>query len=163
MWPAFQEPGRLSLPVLTRPMPYFVFGEAEAAGLTSRSVFIPSGFCGVVVLTGEEPGFGEPVGEGVGLVDGLADAGTVGLATTTGLFGAVLVFGSQAPNTATLAAKTVDKINDLLIVFLLKSRKTRTKRRPQHRHHSRTEVKRLSANDRTFCLPFAAPHQRCAR
>ena len=97
----------------------------DAAGLSSRSVFKPSGFCGDVVLSGDEPGFGEPVGEALGLVTGLADGATVGLATG-GLFGAVLVFGSQAPNTATLAAKTVDKINDLLIVFLLSNRNTRT-------------------------------------
>ena len=87
--------------------------------MSLRSVFRPAGFCGVVVLRGEEPGFGEPVGEGVGLVDGLADGATVGLATG-GLFGAVFAGGSQALNMATLAARIVDNINDLLIVFLLK-------------------------------------------
>ncbi len=93
---------------------------------------MPSGVrdvCGDADLTGEAPGFGEPVGE----VTGLADGATVGLATG-GLFGGVLVFGSQAPSTATLVAKTVDNINDLLIVFLPSNRNTRTKRRPQHRH-----------------------------
>jgi len=98
---------------------YFGIGEVDAAGLSLRSVFRPAGFCGVVVLRGEEPGFGEPVGEGVGLVDGLADGATVGLATG-GLFGAVFAGGSQALNMATLAARIVDNINDLLIVFLLK-------------------------------------------
>ena len=124
-------------------------GEAEAAGFASRSVFKPSGFCGDVDLTGDEPGFGEPVGEGVRLVVGLGDGATVGLATG-GLFGGVLTAGSQAVNKAALAAKIVDNINDLLIVFLLSKKRTRTKSRSQHRHHSRTDVKRLSANGRAI-------------
>ena len=94
---------------------------------------MPSGFCGDVVFTGDAPGFGEPVGEALGEVAGLADGATVGLAAG-GLFGGVLVFGSQAPNMATVAARIVDNINDLLIVFLLSNRNTRTKCRPPHRH-----------------------------
>lgn len=97
---------------------------------------MPSGVwiaLGVVDFTGEAPGFGEPVGDALGLGATLADAEGDGLATA-GLFGAVLVFGSHAPRTATFAAKTVDNINDLLIVLLLIYRNTRTKRRPQHRH-----------------------------
>jgi hypothetical protein len=84
--------------------------------------FLPS-----VVLTssfltsGDAPGFaGEPRGDAAGEAAGDARGLAVetGAGVATGLFGAS-VFGSQAPNTATLAAKTVDKIIDLLIVFLL--------------------------------------------
>ena len=64
-----------------------------------------------------EPAFtGEPLGEALGLGATLAAAEGDGLATV-GLFGGVSVFGSHALITATLAAKTVDNINDLLIVF----------------------------------------------
>ena len=97
--------------------------------MSSRLVFMPSGVwtAGEAPgLTGEAPGLGEPVGEALGDVTGLAAGATVGVAVG-GLFGGVLVFGSQAPSTATLAAKTVDKINDLLIVILLSNRNTRTK------------------------------------
>ena len=94
-----------------------------------------------MVLTGEAPGFGDPVGEGVGLVEGPGDGATVGLATG-GLFGTVFAGGWHAPNTATLAAKIVDNIKDLLIVFL---QSDRIAVEPQHRHHSRTDAKRLSA------------------
>ena len=84
---------------------------------------MPSGVC---VVVGEDVGFavgdpaftGEPLGDALGLGATLDDAEGDGLATV-GLFGAVLVFGSHAPRTATLAAKTVDNINDLLIVLLL--------------------------------------------
>ena len=65
-----------------------------------------------------EPVFtGEPLGLALGLGATLAVAEGDGLATT-GLGGSG--FGvSQAPNTVALAAKTVDKTKDLLIVFLL--------------------------------------------
>ena len=67
-------------------------------------------------MTGDAPGLGEPVGEGVGDVTGLAAGATVGVAV--GVFtGSGLL--SQALNAATLAARKVDIINDLLIVFLL--------------------------------------------
>jgi len=63
-----------------------------------------------------EPAFtGEPVGEELGLGAKLADAEGDGLATV-GLTGSGFGF-SHAPSTATLAAKTVDKMNDLLIVY----------------------------------------------
>lgn len=87
---------------------------------------------GEPVLTGEAPGLGELVGEALGLVAGLADGATLGLGT--GGFGGSGLLGSQAVNAATVAARIVDNINDLLIVFLLSNRNTRTKRRPQHRH-----------------------------
>ena len=100
---------------------YFPLGEAAVAGLSSLLVFMPSG---VWFVTGEdvglpvgEPAFtGEPLGEALGLGATLADTEGDGLATV-GLFGGVFVFGSHAPSTATLAAKTVDKMIDLLIVF----------------------------------------------
>ena len=57
---------------------------------------------------------GEATGDATGDASGLAVA--TGAGVTVGLFG-TLVFGSQAPNTATLAAKIVDNISDLLIVF----------------------------------------------
>ena len=79
-------------------------------------VFLPSSFLTsdeVVGLAGESPGLaGEATGEAAGL------AVTAGTGVAAG-FSGTLTFGSQAPNTATLAAKTVDNINDLLIVFLL--------------------------------------------
>ncbi len=62
-------------------------------------------------------------GEALGSTDGLTTGEATGLAVTTGtgvatgLFGNVLAFGSQAPNTAVLTAKTDANINDLLIVF----------------------------------------------
>ena len=88
--------------------------------------------CGDADLTGEAPGLGEPVGVALGLVAGVAEGATVGLAT--GGFGGSGFGGSQAVNAAMLAAIIVDNINDLLIVFLLSNRNTRTKSRPQHRH-----------------------------
>jgi len=70
------------------------------------SVFFPPGV-GV-------PFKGVPDGDGLGIGDGLEDA--TGIGVVTGLTGSG-VFGSQAPNTATLAARRVEIINDLLIVF----------------------------------------------
>ena len=102
---------------------YFVFGEVAGASLSSRSVLSPSG---VRFVAGEDLGLGigdpaftgEPVGDELGLGTTPAVAEGDGLATV-GLFGGVTVFGSHALNTATFAAKTVDKMIDLLIVFLL--------------------------------------------
>ena len=59
---------------------------------------------------------GVPAGEVLGLSNGLDDA--TGTGVVTGLTGSG-VLGSQAPNTATLAARRVEIINDLLIVFFL--------------------------------------------
>ena len=81
-------------------MPCDVFGVGEELGL-------PVG----------EPAFtGEPLGEALGLGATLADGD--GLATV-GLGGSGFGF-SHAPSTATLAAKTVDKMNDLIIVSPIK-------------------------------------------
>ena len=57
---------------------------------------------------------GVPVGEVLGLGDGLDDV--TGTGVVTGLTGS-WVLGSQAPNTATLAARRVEITIDLLIVF----------------------------------------------
>lgn len=57
---------------------------------------------------------GVPDGNVLGLGDGLADA--TGTGVDTGLTDSG-VLGSQAPNTATPAARRVEIINDLLIVF----------------------------------------------
>ncbi len=105
---------------------YFVFGEVAGAGLSSLLVLRPSGGRFVagedIGLTAGEPAFtGEPDGEALGLGATLAVAEGDGLAA--GLFGGVSVFGSHAPNMAALAAKNIDKMNDLLIVFLLSNRK----------------------------------------
>lgn len=88
------------------------------AGLSSLSVLSPCDVFGVGDDEGlpvGEPAFtGEPLGLALGLGATLADAEGEGLATV-GLTGSG--FGvSHAPSTATLAAKTVDKMNDLLIV-----------------------------------------------
>ena len=77
------------------------------AGFTPlSSVFFPPGV-GVAFP-------GVPDGDGLGLGDGLDDA--TGTGVETGLTGSG-VLGSQAPNAATLAARRVEIINDLLIVF----------------------------------------------
>jgi len=78
-------------------------------------------------VSGEAPGFaGEADGDATGLEIGLAGATGAGVATTFGLVTEPLFAApEQAPNTATLAAKTVDKTIDLLIVFLLNNRNTR--------------------------------------
>ena len=95
---------------------------AVAAGLASfPSVFLTSGeapgFAGVA------PGFkGETTGEAVGEANGLAVWTGTGVATPFGLVPVPLFAApEQAPNIATLAAKTVDIINDLLIVVSLRS------------------------------------------
>ena len=74
----------------------------------------------IFLTSGDAPGFaGEAVGDG----DATGDATATGLAVATGagvvggLFGAGGVV--HAPKTATDAAKIVDNIIDLLIVFLL--------------------------------------------
>jgi hypothetical protein len=90
---------------------------AVAVGFTSLpvpSVFLTSGDA---VDFGVEAGeaAGEPLGLATGEFKGDAAGGVVtvlGFVTT-----ALFEVPEQAPNTATLAAKTVDKINDLLIVF----------------------------------------------
>jgi len=82
-------------------------------GFTSFVTFLSS----VFFTSGEAPGLtGDATGEATGLLIGLAVETGAGVAT--GLFG-TSVFGSQAPNTATEAAKTDDNINVLLIDFLL--------------------------------------------
>ena len=80
--------------------------------------------------SGEAPGFaGDATGEATGLLIGLA--GATGAGVGVGLFGAgVFAVELQAPITATLAAKTVDNINDLLIVFLLMKWTNADQRRP---------------------------------
>ena len=75
----------------------------------------------MTVFTGDAPGFGEPVGLALGLVAGLGDGATVGLGTG-GLAGSGFG-GSQAVVAAIVAARIVDIMNDLLIVFLLNNRK----------------------------------------
>jgi hypothetical protein len=101
-----------------------------------------------------------PDGETLGDDTGVAGA-WVGVAAG-GLAGGS-VFGSQAPNTATLAASTVDKINDLLIVFSFFVYRTRDACRPQRDIHTAgMMLKRLSANNGN--LPsFTAHHQHCVR
>lgn len=78
-------------------------------------------FSSVFFTSGVVPGLtGETDGEGAGEVDiGLADE--TGTGVVAGLFGAGVVAELHAPTTAE-AAKTVAKINDLLIVFLLISK-----------------------------------------
>ena len=69
----------------------------------------------VFFTSGVVPGLpGVPAGEVLGLGNGLDDA--TGTGVVTGLTGSG-VLGSQAHNTATLAARRVEIINDLLIVF----------------------------------------------
>lgn len=93
---------------------YFAFGVAVAVGFASLLTFLPSAGTLPSIFT---PGFtGEPVGDAVGDGDGLAV--TTGVGVATGGFGGS-GFGSHAPSTATLAAKTVESIIDLLIVILL--------------------------------------------
>ena len=93
--------------------------------------------------SGEVPGFtGEATGEAVGL------AVATGTGVATGLFG-TSVFGSQAPNTVTLAARTVDNINDLLIVFLPLICDA-DENCPLNRHPQPDDAMRLSANDRAL-------------
>ncbi len=116
------------------------------------------------MASGEAPGFaGDPTGEAAGEAAGEAKGLAVetGAGVATGLFSGVFVL-LHAPNTATLAAKTVDMIIDLLIVFLL-SVLTRGRRIARNSDiHSRNDIGRLSANDRRFAPPFAAKYQRCA-
>jgi len=94
---------------------YIAFGVAVMVGLAS----LPIGFSSAFLPPGEAPGFaGEPVGETTGATVGDA-AGVVvavGAGVVNGLFG-TSGFGSQAPTATTLAAKTVDNMIDLLIVF----------------------------------------------
>ena len=90
---------------------YFVIGVATLTPLSST-----------FFTSGEAPGFtGDAIGDATGLAIGLA--GATGAGVATGLFGGVVFVAVplQAPKTATEAAKTVDNINDLLIVFLLKN------------------------------------------
>lgn len=98
---------------------YFVFGDSFVTGgigFKSLLTLVPSTF----FTSGDVTGL---MGEAFGSTDGLTTGEATGLAVTTGtgvatgLFGNVLVFGSQAPNTAVLTAKTDANINDLLIVF----------------------------------------------
>jgi hypothetical protein len=78
------------------------------------------------LISGDDPGFagvvpgltGDVTGEAVGLPIGLAVWTGAGVATVFGLTGGTLLAApEQAPNMATLAAKTIAKINDLLIVI----------------------------------------------
>ncbi|MEO6485032.1 MAG: hypothetical protein ABIO54_05955 [Pyrinomonadaceae bacterium] len=113
---------------------YFALG--VSTGFGSLLTFLSSAF----FTSGEVPGFtGEATGKAVGL------AVATGTGVATGLFG-TSVFGSQAPNTATLAARTVDNINDLLIVFLLLICDA-DENRPLNRHPQPDDAMRLSAND----------------
>jgi hypothetical protein len=94
-----------------------VLGVSAAGNFASLLTLLPSAF----FTSGDEPGFaGEPVGEGTGLdvADGEGVAGT-GFGTSA--------LGSQAPNTATVAARTVDNIIDLLMIFLIFDSNTRTR------------------------------------
>ena len=69
----------------------------------------------VFFTSGEAPGLaGEPVGDVVGDGTGLDVAEGTGVA---GVGLGASTFGSHAPSTATEAAKTVDKIIDLLMIF----------------------------------------------
>jgi hypothetical protein len=68
------------------------------------------------LTSGEEPGLaGVPDGDVLGLGDG-TEVVAAGTGVEAGLTGSG-VLGSQAPSTATLAARRVEIINDLLIVF----------------------------------------------
>ena len=70
----------------------------------------------IFLTSGDAPGFtGEAVGDATGDETGLAAA--TGAGVVGGLFG--VGSAEHAPRTATDAAKTVDNITDLLIVFLL--------------------------------------------
>ena len=92
---------------------YFAFGVVVAVGFTSLLTFFSSGF----LTSGVVPGLaGDATGEATGLATGL----TIGVTTVFG-FVTVALLGAleHAPTTATDAAKTDDKTNDLLIVFLL--------------------------------------------
>lgn len=94
---------------------YLLFGEATGAVLSSffdSSVFFTSGEA--PGLPGDSTFLSVTVGEATGLATG--DATGLGFATG-GLFS--VAFGSHAPNAATLTAKTVASINDLLIFFYL--------------------------------------------
>jgi hypothetical protein len=86
---------------------------------TLSSVFLTSGEA--AGLAGVAPGLTGD-GDGVGLAAGLAAGDGDGDAATGGLV--IVLFAGvpeQAPRTATLAAKTVDIMINLLIVFLLLS------------------------------------------
>ena len=95
---------------------YFAFGVSATAGFTSLPVF----FSSVFLASGVAPGLvGETAGvaDGLWVVTGVVAAVGAGVAVAGGLVGGVLGAGvEQAPITATLAAKTVDNIIDLLIV-----------------------------------------------
>ncbi len=75
----------------------------------------------VFFITGD--GVGEIVGDAVGETPGVGVE--VGLGVAAVLIG-VSGFGSQAPRSATLAAKTVDNIKVILIVFSSIELNTRT-------------------------------------
>ena len=90
---------------------HFPLGVWVTGGLTSLLTFLPS----VFFTSGVVPGLpGVPVGD----VDGLGEGITVdvGAGVETGLTGSCGLF-SQAAKAATLAARRVEIIMDLLIVF----------------------------------------------
>ena len=89
---------------------YLAIGVAGLTGFTSLPAVLSSVFFSSTGLAGDA------TGDATGLLIGLA--GVTGAGVGAGLFGTVAV-ELQAPITATLAAKTVDNINVLLIVFLL--------------------------------------------
>ncbi len=80
-------------------------------------VFLPSSFFAsgeAAGFGGESPGFaGDATGDAVGLAVASGAGVAGGLVGTSVCWG----FGSQAPRTAMVAAKIVDNIIDLLIVF----------------------------------------------
>ena len=91
---------------------YLAFGVGVAVGAASFFMLLLS----IFLTSGDAAGLTvEPVGDGTGDETGLAAA--TGAGVVGGLFG--VGSAEHAPRTATDAAKTVDNITDLLIVFLL--------------------------------------------
>src|SRR5258706_11692877 len=97
------------------PQGYFALSAGVIAGF--GSLILPS-FAGWASLPRAAGSLVLPLPLTSGEAVGLAVTTGVGVVTLLGVT-LVLTFGSQAPNTATLAARIVDNINDLLIVFLL--------------------------------------------
>jgi hypothetical protein len=96
---------------------YLAFGVSATAGFASLPLVFSSAFftTGVVPgLTGDVTGLAGFIG--LAGLTGLA--GTTGAGVTAGFSGMFVLVSVQAPSMATVAAKTVDSINDLLIVFL---------------------------------------------
>jgi hypothetical protein len=127
------------------PTRYFAGGVTLPTGLTS--------FASLLLTSGDVVGFaGDAAGEAIGDAIGLAVAATVAVGVgVAGLFGVVFTEGWHAPKTVMLAAKTVEIIIDLLMIFSLPSLTRGGQRRGTqiavrwHFTSSRMSKRRLSA------------------